>query len=234
MKLKQLFVLAAALAGVAVTLALGSWQWGRAQEKEALQEAIVRLGQMKPLDGQQLAAAPDLPALVHRAVVLTGRWQAQHTVFLDNRQVDGRPGFFVVTPLCLEGGRHCFLVQRGWAPRDFQDRLRLPPVQTPADPVTVYGRLAPPPAKLYEFDAAGEGPIRQNLEMAAFRAETRLPLADMSVLELGPSSQGLSRNWPQPASGSHKNYGYAFQWWALAGLIAFLYVWFQFIRRRKA
>ena len=35
---------------------------------------------------------------------LQGRWQAEHTVYLDNRQMQGRPGFYVLTPLLLEGG----------------------------------------------------------------------------------------------------------------------------------
>jgi surfeit locus 1 family protein len=102
--------------------------------------------------------------------------------------------------------------------------------------VEVSGRMAPPPAKLYEFDGAGGGPIRQNLDLAAFRAETRLALLDGSVQETGPASQGLLRDWPEVASGVDKHYGYMFQWWALSGLIAILYVWFQFIapRRRTA
>ena len=53
--------------------------------------------------------------------------------------------------------------------------------------------------------------------------------------QTGEPSEGLLRDWPEAASGVEKNYGYAFQWWALSGLIAILYVWFQFIApRRKA
>ena len=46
-------------------------------------------------------------------------------------------------------------------------------------------------------------------------------------------SDGLLREWPQPASGAGKNIGYAFQWWAIAAVIAVLYVWFQFIQPRR-
>ena len=35
---------------------------------------------------------------------------------------------------------------------------------------------------------------------------------------------------PRPAVDVHKHYGYAFQWFALAGLITILYVWFQLVR----
>ena len=164
---------------------------------------------------------------------LRGEWVARRTVFLDNRQMNGVPGFYVVTPLRLEGGAGSVLVQRGWAPRNFSRREALPPVETPDGPVEVSGRLAPPPAKLYDFDAEEHGPIRQNLDLARFRAETGLALLPLSVQQSGAPSGGLLRQWPRPGSGAEKNYGYAFQWWALAGLIAILYVWFQLVLPRR-
>jgi surfeit locus 1 family protein len=230
---RRWLIAAAALAGVAVTFSLGVWQWGRGHEKEALAAAVASRAALPPLDAQALAQAADPQSLVHRQVVLAGTWAPAHTVYLENRQMNGRPGFYVATPLLLAPGQ-AVLVQRGWAPRDFQDRTRLPAVETPAGAVVVRGRLAPPPAKLYEFQSAPAGRIRQNLDLAAFRAETQLPLlVAVSVQQSGPASEGLLREWPEAASTAGKNYGYAFQWWALAALIAVLYVWFQFVVPRR-
>lgn len=232
---RLLVVTAAALAGCAVTLALGAWQWGRAQEKLALHAAIEQRKALAPLDPRALAAAPALDGLLHRPVVLRGEWVPRHTVFLDNRQMQGRPGFYVVTPLKLQDSGASVLVERGWVPRNFVDREKLPAVQTPPGLIEVHGRLAPPPAKLYDFADAGAGAIRQNLDLALFRAETGLALLDLAVRQTGAPSEGLLRDWPEAASGAGKNYGYAFQWWALSALIAILYAWFQFIApRRKA
>ena len=100
--------------------------------------------------------------------------------------------------------------------------------------VEVSGRIALAPAKLYEFDGGSSGPIRQNLDVSAFRTETGLALLDGSVQQTGPASEGLLRDWPEASSGVEKHYGYAFQWWALSGLIAFLYAWFQFIAPRRS
>lgn len=226
----------AALAAIAVTARLGAWQWGRAQEKIALQQAIEARATAPALEGSGWVAAAGSPELLHRSVNLRGRWLPAHTVFLDNRQMQGRPGFYVVTPLQLADSGAVVLVQRGWVPRNFAERERLPAVTTPSGEVRVSGRMAPAPSKLYEFTATPSGPIRQNLELAAFRVETGLPLIEGSVQQTGPASEGLLRDWPVPASGAGKNYGYAFQWWALSGLILILYVWYQFIapRRRKA
>lgn len=232
--LKRIVIALAALAAIVLTANLGFWQWGRAQQRNALHDAIAARGRLPALSAADLpAAARDPQALLHRTIVLRGEWVADRTVFLDNRQMNAVPGFYVVTPLRLEGGQGVILVQRGWAPRNFSRRELLPPVQTPAGLVELRGRLAPPPAKLYDFDTEETGPIRQNLVLDRFRAETGLPLLPLSVQQAGAPSEGLLRQWPQAASGAEKNIGYAFQWWAIAALIAILYVWFQLVLPRR-
>jgi surfeit locus 1 family protein len=232
--LKRALIAIAALIGIVVTLNLGFWQWGRGQQRTAIHAAMEERGRLAPL------ANADLPAelraddpLLHRPVVLRGEWLPAQTVFLDNRQMNGVPGFYVVTPLRLAGRSDVVLVQRGWVQRNFERREALPPVQAPAGVVEVRGRLAPPPAKLYAFDKEEKGPIRQNLDLTRFRTETGLPLLPYSVQQAGAASEGLLRQWPQAGSGAEKNYGYAFQWWAIAALIAILYVWFQLVVPRR-
>lgn len=232
----------AALLGVVVTASLGRWQLSRAAQKEALQAAIDARAREPMLDAiahptdANAAAAPQASAaLLHRQVLVRGVWLNEHTVWLDNRQMHGRPGFYVVTPLRLDGGG-VLLVQRGWAPRSFEDRTRLPELRTPAGPVRLRGVLSPPPARLYELGATERGPIRQNLDLDAFRAETGLPLAGLSIQQNdaesdGAQSDGLLRDWPQPDSGVDRHYGYAFQWFGLCALMVVLYAWFQILPR---
>jgi surfeit locus 1 family protein len=237
--LKRIVIAVAAIMAMALTAKLGFWQWGRGEQRTALHEAVAARGKSAPVGHAELVAARGVdPALLHRPVTVRGTWVAERTVFLDNRQMNAAPGFYVVTPLRLDGADAVVLVQRGWAPRNFTQRDLLPAVQTPPGIVEVRGRLAPPPAKLYAFDTEEKGPIRQNLDLARFRAETGLPLLELSVQQTGPASEGLLRHWPQAGSGAEKNYGYAFQWWALSALIAILYVWFQLVlpfrRARRA
>jgi surfeit locus 1 family protein len=231
----RIVVLAAALLGAAVTARLGWWQLDRAAQKDALQAAIEGRSALAPLGGEALARDADTAVSQHwRAVRLAGEWVTAHTVFLDNRQVDGRPGFHVVTPLRLDGGADAVLVQRGWVPRDVRDRARLPEVPTPAGRVEVAGLIAPPPARLFEFDGAETGPIRQNLDLDAFARETGLSLRPLSIQQQDGADDTLVRRWPRPAVDVHKHYGYAFQWFALAVLIMGLYVWFQLVRPRRS
>jgi surfeit locus 1 family protein len=150
--------------------------------------------------------------------------------------MDGRPGFFVVTPLLLGPG-DAVLVQRGWVPRDAQERTRLVAVDTPAGEVSLQGRVAPWPSALLSLGQEGRGVIRQNLDPDAFAREIGIALRPLSVQQLddepASAAQVLQRRWPLPAVDVGKHHGYAFQWFALSALIAGLYVWFQILRPRR-
>ena len=238
---RTVWITLATVVAVAVTASLGRWQLSRAAQKEALQAAIDARAAMPALDSAALrsglAAAGEL---LHRRVQLSGRWLDRYTVFLDNRQMQSRQGFFVITPLAIEGSQDVVLVQRGWVPRDFQDRTRLPAVSTPGGLVTVQGRWAGSPARLLDLGAAqtsnGFERIRQNVDTSAFAQETGLRLLPGSVLQMDDAggsvmTDGLVREWPRVASGTEKHYGYAFQWFGLCALLMILYVWFQIVRR---
>lgn len=222
---------AGALAGAGLTLALGFWQLSRADEKLALQSAIDTRQTLAVLDGGALTDLSAQGQIMHRRVVLRGHWLARHTVYLDNRQMGGRPGFFVLTPLQLEDSRMAVVVQRGWVARNFVDRTAVVAVPTPGEVVEIAGRVAPPPSKLYALGDAEPGDIRQNLDLTSFSREIGAPLLALSILQTGPDADGLSRDWPGVDTGVAKHYGYAFQWFALSGLIVFLYGWFQIVRR---
>jgi surfeit locus 1 family protein len=228
-------ILIAALALAAFTARLGLWQLDRAAQKQALQTALNARSALPPLAQTELARTLEQANAQHyRPVKLQGHWLPNATVFLDNRQMNARPGFIVVTPLKLDTGE-AVLVQRGWAPRDLQDRTRVPAIDTPRTAIMIDGQVASPPGHLFEFSAAASaiGNIRQNLDMVAFAAEIDQPLRPLSVLQLKMDSDGLLRQWAAPAVDIHKHHGYAFQWFALSALTIGLYVWFQLIRYRR-
>ena len=254
--MRRWVVLVAALLATALTARLGVWQLDRARLKLDLQARIEARADLPVLLAADLARDDAAAQAQHyRRIVLQGRWLDEHTVYLDNRQMDARQGFFVVTPLLLPGG-DAVLVQRGWSPRDFSDRSRLVPVPTVAGSVQLEGRIAPPPSKLLALAGAEKGAIRQNLDVFDFAQETGLRLRPLSLRQTAPAralpavgdgaaanpgaavvgtalDDGLVRHWLAPAVDVSKHHGYAFQWFALCGLIFGLTVWFQFIRPQR-
>jgi surfeit locus 1 family protein len=253
--------LLAALLSMGITARLGWWQLERAATKRALQATWDARAQQPVLSTSELLSeleplaitqAPALPSTLaqaeayhQRRVLLRGRWLAQHTVYLDNRPMQGRTGFYVVTPLQLEGRASAILVQRGWVPRHVQDRTRLPLLPLPSADTTVAieGHLSGLPGRVYEFEAAASatGAIRQNLDVPTFALGSRLRLLPLSLQQTtasgssstpndAPSPPLLLRDWPHPTFKVEKHDGYAFQWFALSALIAGLYAWFQLIK----
>lgn len=222
--------------GVTLTVRLGYWQLSRAAEKEQRQAAITAQMEAPVLNTRDLLAAPANFGLMHQRVVLEGQWLPQHTVYLDNRPMNGRAGFWVLTPLQLNASTRV-LVQRGWIPRHQQDRTLLPEIQTPAGVVQVQGRVAPSPSPLLTLStdtALGAAElkithIRQNLDLEAYAAEVGGAFA-ATVLQTDSGSEGLLRDWAAITVGVEKNLAYAFQWFALAVLQLMLYIWFQFIQ----
>ena len=232
----SMLIFAAAALGMALTFSLGMWQVGRGAEKLALQAAKDQRTAMPVLDGRSLTddiSATALQGLMHRQMVLKGRWLKENTVYLDNRQMNGRAGFYVMTPMRLESTGQVVLVQRGWVPRAFNDRQALPLTETPEGVVEVTGTLAPWPSRLYDFGGVEVGALRQNLDLSTFRQQTGLDLKNFSLIQTGAASEGLLRDWPVVATGVEKHQGYAFQWFGLCALIASLYVWFQIVQARR-
>ncbi|NDG37881.1 MAG: SURF1 family protein [Betaproteobacteria bacterium] len=243
-RLGGLLLLVVAVLSAALTARLGVWQLDRARQKLDLQQQILSRAALVPLPQSMLARnASDAQAQQYRRTSLRGRWLSERTIYLDNRQMNSRQGFYVLTPLLLDEG-DAVLVQRGWSPRDFADRSRLVPLDTPAGEVTVTGRIAPPPSRLFAFGGAELGRIRQNVDLEALAREIGVPLRPLSVqqtdLVVTPAIDSaqvgdlLQRQWPAPAADVSKNQGYALQWFALCALITGLYVWFQLLRPRLA
>lgn len=258
-----------------LTARLGVWQMDRAAQKTALAEQQRHRAQAAPWGGrdwpcsagQQGAAraadkgSTDLgvastggPLPVQQPVRLRGRWLGQHTVFLDNRPMNGQPGFFVVTPLKLSdtacpGG--IVLVQRGWWPRDARDRQRLPDWTDTESEVELRGVVWAHLSQAYSLGDDGPPPrqsarvLRQNADDAFWRAwlgQSPLPGAVLqghpetmtSVPPAGFSPPDLRRDWPQPDLGVDKHHAYAAQWFALSALSVGLTLWFCLIRPRRA
>lgn len=231
-RLRWALIALATLLGIVATVSLGRWQLNRADEKETLQASMDAQSSKSLVDTRALLASADPSSLVHQNAQLRGQWLAEDTAYLDNRQMHAKVGFFVVTPLRLTGSDRVILVQRGWVQRNFEERDKVPAITTPTGVVMVEGRIALPPGKLFELGQPASGAIRQNIDLQQVQAQTRAPVMPVILTQTGAASEGLLRDWPAITVGVEKHYGYAFQWFGLAALMALLYLWYQVIKPR--
>jgi surfeit locus 1 family protein len=201
---------------VAVTVRLGFWQRDRAHQKEALE---ARITQFENAPAQPVSAAPiALKDIEFHRVKAVGRFLPDDVVYLDNRPYNDQPGFYVVMPLKLADGG-VVLVNRGWLPLNPVNRDTIAPYVTPAGDVEVDGVARADASKAFELGQGGSAPhqrIRQNLDVAAYAAETGLPLQPFVIQQSSDTHDGLIRDWPVPTMDVGRNYGYMFQWWGMA------------------
>lgn len=215
----------AAAAGIALTLALGQWQSGRAQYKEALQARQDMLAREPAVRiGGQLVKRDDL--LLHR-VEVRGEFVPKYTVFVDNRIYRHQPGFYVATPLHIAGSQRYVLVNRGWVAGN-RDRS-LPQVSTPAGEQVVQGVAVAWDERYLELSTAvAEGKIRQNLVFERYRQATGLDLQPFVLQQDNTvndaANDGLVRAWSRPDLGRNTHLAYAFQWYAMSLAILIYYL----------
>lgn len=236
----------AALAGIVLTLALGNWQSGRAQDKLDLQRRLTEAAAIAPVV-LTAAAAADPASLRYRQVRVAGHWQAEGVVYLENRPHAGQAGFHVLMPLRIDGGASSVvIVNRGWIPRNGRDRTAIAPYATPSEPVVIEGYVLENEPKLLELGEAPPGKLGglwQNFDFDAWsRASGQMPLRLIVRQNAGAggpaglSADGLVRDWPEAGSALseqiRKHQGYAFQWYSLAALLAGLALFFEIRKRR--
>ena len=210
-------------------IALGNWQWRRAEEKRALGAQLERALREPAIDIS--AGKLSAEALAWKHVAARGRFVDARTVYLDNKLRRGRPGYEVVTPLRLNG--MYVLVNRGWAPAG-RTRDVLPQVPAPEGEVRIEGiALTRLPHVLSAGPEQG-GKVRQNVELESFQRETGLPLQPIVIEQHSPAADGLLREWPRPDIGIEKHESYALQWYSLAGLAVVLLVVLSFARVRPS
>jgi cytochrome oxidase assembly protein ShyY1 len=201
---------------IAVTVRLGFWQRDRAHQKEQLNARIVAF---EHAPAQRVGAKPlALKDIEFHRVLARGTFMPDQVVYLDNRPYNDQPGFYVVMPLKLDGGR-VVLVNRGWLPRNLVDRTGIEPYDTPGGEVEIEGIARANASQAFELGHGGSAArlkIRQNLDVAAYAAETGLPLQPFVIQQMSNTGDKLVRDWPTPTLGVDTNYGYMLQWWGMA------------------
>jgi surfeit locus 1 family protein len=212
----------AAIFFIVLTVNLGNWQLSRAEEKDDRQAKLNQLSQ-KP----QISIPTSLIKLENyqfRKVEVHGTYIPSHTIYLDNKINRGRAGYQIITPVKLDESSMHVLINRGWIAAG-RTRSDLPEVLTPSGKVTVSGIAESPTIRTLELSTETvSGKVWENLHLDRYREETGLKLQPLVILQENEVKDGLLRAWTRPDSGSSRNLGYAFQWFAMALAIIILYL----------
>jgi cytochrome oxidase assembly protein ShyY1 len=226
---KRIVATVSALLVVAIACAAGIWQLNRADSKIALAANLLARQQL-PILSANLGPLT-LEDASERRMIARGQYIPQAAIWLDNRprpipragSNTSPPGFYLLMPLQLAGRDEILWINRGWAPRNSENRESLPFVKTTDKVVTIEGIVFAHPGKVY---ALGEGQavidvskprIEQNFDLQAegkLRGWVQSPFI-LREVDAG-IDDGLLREWAPLTTGVDRHYAYAFQWFALA------------------
>lgn len=213
----------AAVALVALFVALGFWQLGRAQFKRELWADFDTASQSTHTSVHTIAELARLKR--YTPVTVTGRYDLGHQVFLDNRVEKDRVGVDVLTPLRMVDG--WILVNRGWLPLP-PTRTPLPAAPGPSGTVSVSGLVSPPPAtglRLGTTPPPEHWPwLTPYLLMDDVAESLEGTLSDRVILLDPQADYGFTRDWKPATFPPERHMGYAFQWFALAVAVAVVWV----------
>lgn len=202
---------------LALFIHLGLWQSGKGDRAVAARKQHATRAQLGPAHvGTQLLD----PELTQDApLVVTGTYEAASTFFVDNRQMDGRPGLHVVTPLKIAGSDTRILINRGWVGWG-NSRNQLPTIDTPSQTVMVTGIATVPSTKGFFLmpDRPEAWPeLWSRLDLKRYTAQSNHPVQQVVLLQTGDDGGPmLVRKWPPPEDRAAMHQSYAMQWFGMA------------------
>ncbi|WP_300618290.1 SURF1 family protein [Dokdonella sp.] len=212
-------------AGVALFVALGSWQWRRAHEKETLFAAFERGFAEAPVTLQQARGTADpghFPHVAARGVYA----QPPRQYELENQVRDGRVGIMAFALFEPSDGGPSLLVNRGFLPyaNDVSRRPHLPDL--PQGEVTLSALYAPPPGiglRLGGNTLAQQAFPKQVIYLDPVEVEADLGRTlDPRVLLLLPDNAdgtAFVREWRPEVFPPERHYGYALTWFTFAAVV---------------
>jgi cytochrome oxidase assembly protein ShyY1 len=220
-----------------IFVTLGNWQLERADERRLIAQRIDVGRSATPV---RLSADSDASVLQPwQAAQVKGVWLAQWSVLLDNRNLDGKPGFWLATPLRLSDDT-AVLVLRGWVARPIGQYNPFPAIGQSTAIVDVHGEVAFRVPQLYDMGESTSlniNPVplsqtqgrttvdlsllaqRQNVFIDEMSEVTGLQFLPVVLLQTNQTDgTDLERQWPTPSIDADTNIGYAIQWFSFAAI----------------
>jgi surfeit locus 1 family protein len=235
----------AALVVVVVTASLGSWQLRRADEKSGILKAREDAARSIPMQLQAANLNGLVPAqMAQKAVQLNGVFETERSVFIDNRSLNGKAGFHVVTPLKIDGTEQRVAVLRGWVARDIRDVTQVPSVQATSG-VQITGVVEINLGRQFDLKTLSNiDPAQMQVPPPTQKIWTQFdpkPYAQWSGLSIAPIivrqtsalEDGLIRQWTVKADDVSKHQGYAAQWFAMSATTLLLWLYFGLVKPYK-
>ncbi len=218
------------LAAMAVMAGLGQWQLARLDQRRAANaDLLVKLqAEALVINGPSLPASPD--ALEDRLAEATGEYDFARQIAVQGQFSEDTPGYWLVTPLRINGSKSAILVNRGWIPAAAGESGEWAAYdETPVQPLRGYlqrSRKMPDGSTSVVPADVRKGWWRVDIE--TIQSQMPYPLLPVT-LQLAADENRPRTALPQRVpvdvdlnEGSHLSY--ALQWYAFALIAGIVYI----------
>ena len=209
---------------------LGFWQLDRADQKKIINMAFVERQNQPPIPLNKETIQMPIIDIIWHHVTISGEFLNDKNIILDNQVVQEKAGFLIYTPFKILDSNKIILVNRGWYPlsNSRNDVPNIPPIKGAQ---AIEGEINQMPSSGISLGKV----ITEKLDESSFRLQKmdyevlssligkdlmryvvklKKPIFDKTyVIDLGI-----------PVPDSDKNYGYAFQWFAMAFTLFIIFI----------
>lgn len=116
-KVKWILTFIFVIAGILLCVRLGFWQLDRLAQKKEFISHYSRVTNLPPLIINSNLDQNNLEEMDYRKIAVIGTFDSNNSFVLRNQYHDGKPGYFLLTPLKLSE-KLGVLVERGWIPAE--------------------------------------------------------------------------------------------------------------------
>jgi len=213
-----------------IFIKLGFWQLDRADQKKTINMAFAERQNQPAIPLNKETIQMPIKDIIWHHVSMSGEFLNNKNIILDNQVVQEKAGFLIYTPFKILDSNRIILVNRGWYPlsNSRNDVPNIPPIKGVQ---AIEGEINQMPSSGISLGKV----LTEKLDESSFRLqkmdyEVLCSLLGKDLMKyvvklkkpIFDKTYVLDSGIPVPDS--DKNYGYAFQWFAMAFTLFIIFI----------
>ena len=202
----------------------------RGDQKKIINMAFVERQNQPPIPLNKETIQMPIEDIIWHRVSMSGEFLNDKNIILDNQIVEEKAGFLIYTPFKILDSNKIILVNRGWYPlsNSRKDIPNIPPIK---EIQTIEGEISKMPSPGISLGKV----ITEKLDESSFRLQKMDYEVLSSLISKDLMRYAVKLKKPifdktyvldsgMPVPDSDKNYGYAFQWFAMAFTLFIIFI----------
>jgi surfeit locus 1 family protein len=202
----------------------------RADQKKIINMAFVERQNQPPINLNKETIQMPIKDIIWHHVTLSGEFLNDKNIILDNQIREEKAGFLIYTPFKILNSNKIILINRGWYPltNSRKDILDIPPIK---EMRIIEGQVSQMPSSGISLGKV----VTEKLNESSFRLQkmdyevlSSLISKDLMEYEVKLRKPIFDKTYVVdsgiPVPDSDKNYGYAFQWFAMAFTLFIIFI----------